>query len=208
MSHFSDIENSFSVYEAPKNGGTTLRLWIFFAGTGEVIKSSESAYYTGNSRTHTLLKEWGYHNGYFQNTETEERVCIKRDPVKRFVSCFHDKVMKEGRLQATVDELLDDFERILDQSPSKLNDGKTNFMKFHFDPQTTHFGKDYSYYTHVFDTTEVSTKLKDYLENKWQIELPDLHARNSGSKPKFELTSKQIDKIKEIYSDDYNTGWA
>ena len=95
MSYFIDTENNFTVYEAPKNGGTTLRLWICYAGTGELIRSSDSGYYAGTSETYKMLKEWGYVNGAFKSTETSGKVCRKRDPVARFISCFYDKAIKQ-----------------------------------------------------------------------------------------------------------------
>lgn len=207
MSYFTDEGNGFTVYEAPKNGGTTLRLWICYAGTGEVIKSSDGAYYAGTSQSYKLLQEWGYVDGPFAPQDTIDKVCIKRDPVDRFISCFYDKVIKEGRLKVTIDDLLDNFDEILDGCTMKMNDGKTNFMKFHFAPQTYHFGSDKSYYTHVIDTKDISTELKSFLEKSWGCGLPDMHARNGGGKRKFDLTSAQIDKVKEIYSEDYENGW-
>lgn len=208
MSYFVDEENGFTVYEAPKNGGTTLRLWICYAGTGEVIKSSDSEYYTGNARTYNLLQEWGYVNGEYADTGTPESVCIIRDPVDRFISCFYDKVIKEGRLKVTIDDLLNNFDEILDSCELKMNDGKTNFMKFHFAPQTYHFGSNKEAYTKVFNVSDIDQGLRRYLEHKWNVGLPALHARNSGGAAKFDLTTGQIAKVKEIYAEDYNNGWC
>lgn len=207
MSYFSDEENDFTVYEAPKNGGTTLRLWIYYAGTGDLVRSSESGYYAGTKETYKLLQEWGYVNGEFEPTNTSRKVCIKRDPVSRFISTFYDKVIKEGRLKVTIDNFLDDFDNILDSHQDKMNDGKTQYLKFHFAPQTYHFGSDYKYYEKVFDVKEVDTKLKNYLEERWNIGLPKLHARNNGLN-KFDLTTGQIKKIKTLYNQDYENGWC
>ncbi len=206
MSYFTDSENNFTVYEAPKNGGTTLRLWICYAGTGEIIKSSDSEYYAGTEQTYQLLKEWGYKNKKFKK-KTGERVCIKRNPIDRFVSCFYDKAIKEGRIKTDIDTFLDNFADEIEKSTPTMNDDKTNFLKFHFAPQSWHFGDSLDYYDHVFDISEVSTKLKSYLEDKWNIGLPDLHARNSGNGRKFDLTTRQINKVKEIYREDFENGW-
>ena len=204
MSYFTDSENNFTVYEAPKNGGTTLRLWICYAGTGEIIKSSDSGYYAGTEQTYQLLKEWGYKNEKFKK-KAGEKVCIKRNPIDRFVSCFYDKAIKEGRIKTDIDTFLDNFADEIEKSTLTMNDGKTNFLKFHFAPQSWHFGDSADYYDHVFDISEVSTNLKSYLEDKWNIGLPDLHTRNNGRK--FDLTTRQINKVKEIYREDFENGW-
>ena len=62
-------------------------------------------------------------------------------------------------------------------------------------------------YEKVFDVKEVNTKLKKYLEDRWDIGLPQLHARNNGLN-KFDLTTSQIKKIKTIYNQDYKNGWC
>lgn len=208
MSYFTDPENDFTVYEAPKNGGTTLRLWIYYAGTGEIEKSSDTEYYAGTSKTYHQLQEWGYTNGAFEPTDSSVKVCIKRNPFDRFVSCFADKVIKEGRLSITIDDFLDNFDEVLDSTTDTMNDGKTNYMKFHFASQTYHFGSDKSYYDHVFDVKEVSTKLKDFLSHKWCIEMPFFHARKSAkSDYKFDLTTSQKKKLEQIYQEDFQNGW-
>ena len=80
MSYFTDYDNEFTVFEAPKNGGTTLRLWIYYAGTGELVKSAESEYYAGTGETYKQLQEWGYVNGEYENPQDpdgmyQERPC-------------------------------------------------------------------------------------------------------------------------------------
>ena len=206
MSYFTDPNNDFTVFEAPKNGGTTLRLWIYYAGTGELVKSSDSEYYAGTGETYKQLQEWGYVNGKYKVPMTE-MVCIKRDPVDRFVSAFYDKVIKEGRIKVTLDDFLNNFDEVLNKSTMKMNDGKTNFMRFHFEPQTYHFGTDRDSYHKVFDIREIGTGLKGYLESKWGVELPRIHARNSGGGRKFDLSKGQLTKVKEIYAQDYENGW-
>ena len=204
MSYFTDSENNFTVYEAPKNGGTTLRLWICYAGTGEIIKSSDSGYYTGTEQTYPLLKEWGYKNEKFKKS-SEKRFASKEIQLTDLSVAFYDKAIKEGRIKTDIDTFLDNFADEIEKSTPTMYDSKTNFLKFHFAPQSWHFGDSPDYYDHVFDISEVSTNLKSYLEDKWNIGLPDLHARNNGRK--FDLTTRQINKVKEIYREDFENGW-
>lgn len=207
MSYFIDEGHDFTVFEAPKNGGTTLRLWIYYAGTGELVKSSDSEYYAGTGKTYKQLQEWGYVNGKFRHPPTSEMVCIKRDPIDRFISAFYDKIVKESRLRVTLDDFLNNYDEILNESKLKMNDGKTNFMKFHFESQTYHFGSDPSIYTYVFDIKDIGNLLRGYLESKWSIDLPPLHARNNGGGRRFDMTPSQIDKVQAIYHEDYRNGW-
>lgn len=211
MSYFTDKENDFAIYDSPKTGGTTLRLWICYAGTGKLMKTDRAGkdYYSDNRETYELLRDWGYAllDGYGE-PDVSVKACIKRDPVKRFVSCFKDKVMREGRLDVTVDELLDNYDEVVARTPQYMWDNKTNYIKFHFDPQTFHYGSDVSYFDHVFDVSEMNTTIKTFLEGKWDIELPVLHARDSKQiDKKLELTEAQVEKVKKFYQVDYDNGW-
>ena len=207
MSYFTDPQNKFTIYDVPKGGGSTIRLWIYYAGTGELEKST-SGYYEVTARERNQIQEWGYDllSG-FQSVDGE-RVCVKRDPVKRFVSCFKDKVMREKRWSGTVDELLDNYEEVVRKTPAYMLDNKTSYIGFHFDPQSWHLGKNRDYYDKVFDLSELGTEVKGYLESKWKIELPDIRARDSRSTTNnLVLTEEQIQKVKAFYQEDYDNGW-
>ena len=87
-------------------------------------------------------------------------------------------------------------------------DQKTSYIKFHFDPQTNHFGNSVDYFDNVFDISEIGTGVKQFLESKWEIELPDIHARSTkGLTSELDLSVEQIDKIKKFYQVDYENGW-
>ena len=80
-------------------------------------------------------------------------------------------------------------------------------MWYHFAPQFKQFGKDLSYYDQVFDISEMNTSVKEYLEDKWKIDLPQLHTRK-GNSTSIKLTEYQIKRIKDIYKEDYRIGWC
>jgi len=207
MGLFTDPNNNFTVYDVPKGGGTTVRSWIAFAGTGEYQLAGTDTYYHENPTAYKLLDEWGYKCVFFEKV-AGDRICIKRDPVERFISCYKDKVIKEGRLPGvSIDDLLNDFEETISKNDQPHPSNKdVGYLWFHFAPQVRQLGTVYDYYTHVFDISEVGTKVKAYLEGKWDIVLPDLHCRNNKSST-IELTDTQVSKIKEIYCEDYQTGW-
>lgn len=207
MSFFTDPQNKFTIYDVPKGGGTTIRLWIYYAGTGS-LEISQNGYYEVTARERNTIQGWGYNllDGFI--SVPGERVCIKRDPVKRFISCFKDKVLREKRWSGTVDELLDNYDEVVRKTPAYMLDLKTSYIGFHFDPQTWHLGENRDYYDKVFDLSELSTEVKGYLEGKWGIELPNIKARNSkATKNELVLTEEQIAKVKKFYQVDYDNGW-
>lgn len=213
MSYFTDSENDFAIYDAPKTGGTTLRLWICYAGTGEMMTENPfpgTEYFKDNRRSYDQLMDWGYELlGGFGNPDVSTKVCIKRDPVKRFISCYRDKILLEKRCNVSVDDLIDHYDEVVAKVPQYMWDMKTSYIKFHFDPQTFHFGNDTSFFDNVFDVSEVGTGVKKFLEGKWEIELPEIHARDSrGVVPELQLTDSQIKKIKKFYQVDYDNGWC
>ena len=54
---------------------------------------------------------------------------------------------------------------------------------------------------------EINTSLKEYLEDKWKIHLPQIHTRK-GKSIDLKLSGDLITKIKNIYKEDYNLGWC
>ena len=60
MAFFADEERKFVIYESPKTGGTTLRSWINYAGTGEIMLSGTKDYYYESNNVYSSLDSWGY----------------------------------------------------------------------------------------------------------------------------------------------------
>lgn len=208
MGYFVDPQNNFTVYNVPKIGSTTIRSWIAFAGTGSLQLQGTSEYYHENPAAFKMLNEWGYTCDWFKEIEGEA-VCVKRDPIKRFVSCYDDKVVKEARLPGvSLDEFLDNIWDVIEEKDTPLEDNPSiGYLYYHFVPQARHLGESRDYYTRVFDIKELNTEGKKYFESKWSIELPDLVCR-SNPKKKTVLTEDQIEKVKAIYETDYQIGWA
>lgn len=209
MGYFTDPNNNFTVYDVPKGGGTTILSWISYAGTGDLLLEGNGEYYHASNHSYSLLDEWGYSCDYFKELDGE-RICVKRDPIKRFISCYKDKVIKENRMPGvSIEDLIDNFHDLISRydapHPSNKNIG---YLAYHFAPQAEVLGDSKDYYTHIFDISEISTSVKTYLESKWEIDLPNLHCRNSGkSKSPIELSEEYLEKLRDLYSIDYDTGW-
>ena len=209
MGYYFDRSANFVTYDCPKGGGTTFRAWLGYYNFGEAnLKGDEEGYYLCEAAFSAKIAQLGCVIDWFKPFDNCERVCVKRDPVKRFLSCYNDKILKEGLLRrASVDTILDGFDRI--QDGDRPHGPNATYLWYHFAPQVLQFGSDRGYYTHVFDISEVSTTYREYLNDKWKIDLPILHARNS-TKTDFDkvvLTQKQISRIEKIYEDDYTAGW-
>lgn len=209
MSYFHDPSANLAIYEAPKVGGTTLRLWIAYRLTGILFRSSLDSYYTGTTEMTKLLVEAGYLHDGFASVDCPSRICVKRDPVERFASCFQDKIVKDYKLGISVTDFLDRFEEIIFEDNVPVAIYGMPRLAFHFMPQTYHFGSDPSYYEHVFTLSEMSFGVKEYLEQKWNLKLPDLHARNAGRPSEnLALTEQEKQRVRKIYEVDYCHGWC
>ena len=211
MAFFVDEDRKFVVYESPKTGGTTLRSWINYAGTGKLLLSGNDGYYHESSNVYSSLDEWGYDYSPFKVFDGYEKICIKREPVSRFVSCYTDKVVRENHIpNCDLAYFIDNFSTVLAEHPFKhpsLPNQGIGFLWYHFVSQTYHLGTDKSYYDMVVDTKSIDKELKPYLEEKWGIVLPELHTRRQTIE-KPSLSKEQIEKVKEIYAPDYEAGWV
>lgn len=208
MGIYKDKKNNFSIYDAPKIGGTTIRSWVNYYKTGNLNLHHEGNGYISPTPFHySVIKDQDYVLDFFEES-LFERVVIKRDPVTRFISCYSDKVIKEGNISyfKSIDNFLDNFYDIVKSHPQKFSDNKNlGYMWYHFAPQVNQFGYNIKYYDKVFDISEIPTKVKLYLEQKWNIQLPEIHTRKNLNK--INLNNEQVEKVKQIYKEDYKVGW-
>jgi len=196
----------FAFYISPKTGGTTIRSWLVFSETDTLeIENNGNGYVTQNGIGQQLITNMGYWYKGFKEVNSSCKVCVKRDPVSRFLSCYTDKILRERIVDLTIDDILNDWDTLKTGREDPLNPG-TYYLANHFLPQTYYLGENKNYYDLVFDVKEVGTKVKTFLEKKLEIELPKLHTRKQSKKP--EVNEEQIEKIKEIYAIDYKNGWC
>ena len=197
---------NFSIYISPKTGGTTIRSWLVFSETDTLeIQDNGNGYVTQNGIGQQLITNMGYWYKGFKEVNSSCKVCVKRDPVSRFLSCYTDKILRERIVDLSIDDILNDWDSLKTGRGDPLNPG-TYYLANHFLPQTYYLGDNKKYYDIVFDVKEVGTKVKTFLEEKLEIEIPELHTRKQEKKP--ELTEDQVEKIKEIYAVDYKNGWC
>ena len=91
------------------------------------------------------------------------------------------------------------------------NDMRKNYINFHFETLTYHYGDERDYFDRIFDMKSIDNELKNYLEDNLHIKFPKIHTRNSkGIKQKKikNLEDRYIEKIIEMYKTDYSNGWV
>ena len=225
MAYFTDNENNITIYTAPKTGGTTLRIWIAAKFTNKIsINGNPNGYFRSTKENLSLIIKEGYRNDYFKAFKTTKQICILRPIVERFVSCYMDKIYYENfwkflNLKNGLD--IDNFLSIIESKDilniykkyptnnSLKNRTPKETLEYHFAPFTNIYGNNIKYYKEIFTTNKMCSKggLREYLENTWKINLPNIHARNAKDRIKIKLNNEQISRIRKIYSVDTENGY-
>ena len=79
-------------------------------------------------------------------------------------------------------------------------------IETHFKPQVSFFGLSKDNYTHVFDVSEMK-QVKEFFEDTYKRNFPDLHLQQGGNKQKPTVTKEQESWIQDRYKEDYDAGW-
>lgn len=215
---------SLAFYYAPKNASTSTKaLFVAHLGIGDQFQYRGQEYIDhegkrvkqtdvwkeymmqGNGKVlkdvHdidqiTSFGEIRKHN--FMNDKGEyvevQKVCVVRDPVERFVSCYNHLVMVEkGNVSGSPEEVLNRVKR-------------TTERNYHFWPQTHWLGKDASYYDHIFTVDEVDTDFADHINEFFGKPVKARKLQTSGSSVDFPI---EIDDdfralVEEAYASDYD----
>ncbi|MEO0449993.1 MAG: sulfotransferase family 2 domain-containing protein [Pseudomonadota bacterium] len=208
------VLNNTAFYNAPKNAGTTIRMWIKYNEDQNALGDLQQLKGYYNLAPFGAPKGWIRNivgpNRFFQRRDDVNlRWCVKRDPLARFVSAYRDKILNEKIANWTVDETIELLENGRMQKIAE-SDANLNLLAAHFVPQYVWLGTDTAYYSHVFDITEMAA-VKEFCEKVvFNRPLPDLHARDQ-SKSKTQsvtLPDEQIVRIRKVFAKDYEVGWA
>tara|TARA_B100001093_G_scaffold387344_1_gene373332 strand:- start:517 stop:1194 length:678 start_codon:yes stop_codon:yes gene_type:complete len=223
LGYFPDNNNSLCIYEAPKTGGSTLRGWIFFNYYNQELPLAnkiykKSNYYFYEPSIIDKIEAIGYRNESFFPFQEFTNICLVRPVVERFVSCYIDKIVYENNWRNLNLKSIYDIDAFIDivennfishfKNPNNT-DHRKKFLVYHFAPLTYHYGIDSSIYNEIFSTSNISSDygLKGYLERIWKKKLPDIHARKQDPHTTINLNLYQKNRIEEIYSIDYDSGY-
>ena len=205
-SYYAIFENKTSgkkliYYPCPKNANTSAKL--FFAKHVEIedkfIFLSDRIPQYKQTR-HMFEKERKINivsflpsKQKFKKVLADETCCLVRDPIKRFISAYNNRILYHKDKQFknhTVDMIIEKLENNL-------------FENEHFLPQTFFLGDDLKYYTIVANTEniyEFEKKVNYFFEK--EIKFPKI--QTGGNKFDLKLNKSQLDKAKKIYNQDFN----
>ena len=128
----------------------------------------------------------------FRIVEADYRCCIVREPVKRFISAFKNRILYHRDKEF--------YNHSLDQVIEKLENNLIENK--HFLPQSYSLGSDLSYYTHIGKTNNVINFVNGVNDFFQQLKVfPKL--QTGGKEFNVSLKNEQIKKIKKIYDSDY-----
>ena len=128
----------------------------------------------------------------FQKVETDFKCCIIRNPIKRFISAYKNRILfhkDEKFYNLSMDEIIE-----------KLENGL--FENTHFLPQNYFLGNNLDYYNIVADVENIilfEKKINIFFGNK--IKFPKIQKGGSEFNVKLNITQKE--KVKKIYKEDF-----
>ena len=129
----------------------------------------------------------------FEKIEVDEKCCIIRNPVKRFISAYKNRVLFHkdfGFRNLNINEIIEKLEN-------------NSFDNRHFLPQSYWLGSDLRYFTIVSNISNMETFING-VNNFFQNKVEFLRIQTGGADENITLTDSQIIKLKKIYSSDYD----
>ncbi len=129
----------------------------------------------------------------FEKIDVDEKCCIIRDPLKRFISAYKNRILfhRDSSFQnLNIDEIIEKLENNL-------------FDNRHFLPQSYWLGNNLKYFTIVSNISNMETFIKG-VNNFFQKEVEFPQIQTGGTQENIDLKNEQIIKLKKIYSSDYD----
>ena len=129
----------------------------------------------------------------FKKIDVDEKCCIIRDPPKRFISAYKNRILyhKDVAFQNL------DINEIIEKLENNLFDNR------HFLPQSYWLGDDLKYFTIVSNISNMEifiNGVNNFFQSK--IDFPRIQTGDIGEN--IDLTNSQITKLKKIYYSDYD----
>ena len=185
-------------YPCPKNANTSAKMFFakhlnidkHYLFLGDRIPQADQTEedYEGKQNIISIIPS----KQPFEKKKVDIKCCIVRDPIKRFISAYKNRILFHRDVQFkdhSIDMILDKLE---------IN----NFENKHFLPQSYFLGNDLNYYSFWSTTDNIGMfveKVNDFFERK--IDFPKI--QTGGGNFQINLSNFQIKKIEKIYSEDF-----
>ena len=185
-------------YPCPKNANTSAKMFFakhlnidkHYLFLGDEIPQIEQTpeQYAGKQNIIGIIPS----KQPFKKINVDIKCCIVRDPIKRFISAYKNRILYHRDIQFK--------DHSVDMILEKLKNN--NFENRHFLPQVFFLGEDLSYYT-FWSTTEDIDFFAEQVNNFFSRKIIFPKIQTGGSDFKIKLTSLQISKIEKIYEKDF-----
>lgn len=204
---FLSSDSQIAYYHAPKNGSRTLLGYLTLTKESNLYEEHPEYFDAVHDEVYEPLRSrvsklgpHHYNDCAVPLVDSPIRLVVKRDPVKRFISGYTNRVLHHNKLGGMKPDITEFIKRF-DYFNDRYSDVQT-----HFRPQVFFFGLDKSIFTHVFDTSEMHL-VKELFEDTYKRSFPDLQLQQGGNKHKPLLTEEQESWIRQRYKADYDAGW-
>ena len=193
-------DEKLAYYPCPKNANSSAKLFfakhlkiedkfLFLGDEKPRYLQDKSVYFKENK---TPLSNWLPSKQKFSAVQSDIKCCIVRDPVKRFISAYKNRIVYHRDRQFfnhTVDQIIDRLE-------------KNDFENKHFLPQNYFLGDDLNYYNCVGNVENI-LKFRDFINNFFERKLDFPKIQKGGRETNLKLTNNQESRIRKIYESDY-----
>lgn len=179
-----------------KNGSSTAISMIGFPMLGE---------FKYRKARNPIMNKFNWKERQYKKINKDEwesypvRVAILRDPVKRFISCYNDRVVNKNKKNSR--NYIKDFDFFI----NNIVEIQKKFRDINNHSRAQHLSiGEIKKYTHVYTIDQLDTDFKDLIETHSNTPCIPLYTNKHSKKaPTLIVTDEQTSKIKVLFAEDY-----